>query len=73
MVVKQNGQIEQQAGVAYVKLLLTEQGQELITQAGFVKIRSFPAIGSKRSWCALADSINRLCWQANQIIPLGED
>ncbi len=39
VVVKQNGQIEQQAGVAYANLLLTEQGQELITQAGFVKIR----------------------------------
>lgn len=39
VVVKQNSQIEQQAGVAYANLLLTEQGQELITQAGFVKIR----------------------------------
>ncbi|RCJ28334.1 phosphate ABC transporter substrate-binding protein [Nostoc sp. ATCC 43529] len=39
VVVKQNGQTEQQAGVAYANLLLTEQGQELITQAGFVKIR----------------------------------
>jgi phosphate transport system substrate-binding protein len=39
VVVKQNGQIEQQGGVAYANLLLTEQGQELITQAGFVKIR----------------------------------
>ncbi|MBD2296172.1 PstS family phosphate ABC transporter substrate-binding protein [Anabaena sphaerica FACHB-251] len=39
VVVKQNGQTEEQAGVAYANLLLTEQGQELITQAGFVKIR----------------------------------
>jgi len=39
VVVKQNNQIEQQAGVAYANLLLTEQGQELIFQAGFVKIR----------------------------------
>ncbi|MBW4564191.1 MAG: PstS family phosphate ABC transporter substrate-binding protein [Mojavia pulchra JT2-VF2] len=39
VVVKETGQIEEQAGVAYAKLLLTEQGQELITQAGFVKIR----------------------------------
>ncbi len=30
---------EEQAGVAYANLLLTEQGQELITQTGFVKIR----------------------------------
>ncbi|BAZ28094.1 periplasmic phosphate-binding protein of phosphate ABC transporter [Cylindrospermum sp. NIES-4074] len=39
VVVKQNGQTEQQAGVAYSNLLLTEQGQELINQTGFVKIR----------------------------------
>jgi phosphate transport system substrate-binding protein len=39
VVVKQNGQIEQQVGEAYANLLLTEQGQELISQAGFVKIR----------------------------------
>lgn len=39
VVVKQNGQNEEQAGFAYANLLLTEQGQELITQAGFVKIR----------------------------------
>lgn len=39
VVVKQNGQIEQQAGDAYTNLLLTQQGQELISQAGFVKIR----------------------------------
>ncbi|NET00344.1 MAG: PstS family phosphate ABC transporter substrate-binding protein [Sphaerospermopsis sp. SIO1G1] len=39
VIVKQNGQTEEQAGVAYANLLLTEQGQELITKAGFVKIR----------------------------------
>ncbi len=39
VVVKQNVQAEQQAGVAYANLLLTEQGQEPITQTGFVKIR----------------------------------
>ncbi|WYM02279.1 MAG: PstS family phosphate ABC transporter substrate-binding protein [Gloeotrichia echinulata CP02] len=39
VVVKQNGQTEQQAGVAYGDLLLTQQGQELISQTGFVKIR----------------------------------
>ena len=38
VVVKQNGQSEQLAGTAYANLLLTEQGQELISQAGFVKI-----------------------------------
>ena len=39
VVVKQNGQTEQQAGVAYANFLLTQQGQELITQSGFVRIR----------------------------------
>ena len=39
VVVKQNGQIEQQAGVAYANFLLTQQGQELINNTGFVKIR----------------------------------
>lgn len=39
VVVKQNGQIDQQAGEAYARLLLTAQGQELITKAGFVSIR----------------------------------
>lgn len=39
VIVKQNGQSDQQAGVAYANLLLTTQGQELITKAGFVSIR----------------------------------
>jgi len=39
VVVKQNGQVEQQAGVAYANFLLSNQGQELINQSGFVKIR----------------------------------
>ncbi|GAB1538897.1 PstS family phosphate ABC transporter substrate-binding protein [Scytonema sp. NUACC21] len=39
VVVKQNGQIDQQAGEAYARLLLTAQGQELITKAGFVSLR----------------------------------
>ncbi|WP_017654930.1 PstS family phosphate ABC transporter substrate-binding protein [Fortiea contorta] len=39
VVVKQNGQIDQQAGESYANFLLTEQGQKLITQAGFVRIR----------------------------------
>ncbi|WP_414618761.1 PstS family phosphate ABC transporter substrate-binding protein [Calothrix sp. CCY 0018] len=39
VVVKQNGQTEQQAGVAYANFLRTQQGQELITQSGFVRIR----------------------------------
>jgi phosphate transport system substrate-binding protein len=39
VVVKQNEQTEQQAGVAYANFLQTQQGQELITQSGFVRIR----------------------------------
>ncbi|AFY32377.1 PstS family phosphate ABC transporter substrate-binding protein [Calothrix sp. PCC 7507] len=39
VIVKQNGQIDQQAGETYANLLLTDQGQKLITQAGFVRIR----------------------------------
>ncbi|OLP18969.1 phosphate ABC transporter substrate-binding protein [Leptolyngbya sp. 'hensonii'] len=39
VIIKQNGSIEQQAGEAYANLLLTDQGQDLITRAGFVRIR----------------------------------
>jgi phosphate transport system substrate-binding protein len=39
VVVKQNNQIEQQAGEAYANFVLTDQGQELMKQAGFVRIR----------------------------------
>jgi phosphate transport system substrate-binding protein len=39
VIVKQNGQADQQAGEAYANLLLTTQGQELITKTGFVPIR----------------------------------
>ncbi|NJP11143.1 MAG: phosphate ABC transporter substrate-binding protein [Leptolyngbyaceae cyanobacterium RU_5_1] len=39
VIVKQNGLIDQQAGEAYANLLLTDQGQELIAKAGFVRIR----------------------------------
>lgn len=39
VIVKQNGQIEQQAGEAYANLLLTGYSQELISKAGFVPIR----------------------------------
>lgn len=38
-IVKENGQIDQQLAEAYAALLLTEQGQALIEQAGFVRIR----------------------------------
>jgi phosphate transport system substrate-binding protein len=39
VIVKQNGQVDQQAGEAYANLLLSDQGQELISKAGFVRIR----------------------------------
>ncbi|MDY6936145.1 MAG: PstS family phosphate ABC transporter substrate-binding protein [Cyanobacteriota bacterium] len=38
-IVKQNGQIDEEAGEAYAQLLLTGRGQELMTEAGFVSIR----------------------------------
>ncbi len=39
VVVKQNGAIEQQAGEAYANFLLTSQGQDLISAAGFIRLR----------------------------------
>lgn len=39
VIVKQNHQSDQQAGEAYANLLLTSQGQELISRAGFIRIR----------------------------------
>ncbi len=38
VIVKQDGQFDEQAGNAYAKLLLTAQGQELISKTGFVRI-----------------------------------
>lgn len=39
VIVKQNGQVDEEAGEAYARLLLTNQGQELIGEAGFVRLR----------------------------------
>jgi phosphate transport system substrate-binding protein len=39
VIVKKNNLVDQQAGEAYANLLLTEQGQEMIQKAGFVRIR----------------------------------
>jgi phosphate transport system substrate-binding protein len=39
VIVKQNGQIDQKAGEAYAQLLLSDQGQELMNQAGFVRLK----------------------------------
>ncbi len=38
VIVKQNGQQDENAGLAYGELLLSEQGQELIGQAGFIPL-----------------------------------
>ncbi|MEM8719540.1 MAG: PstS family phosphate ABC transporter substrate-binding protein [Cyanobacteria bacterium P01_G01_bin.39] len=42
VIVKENGEIEEQAGKAYADLLLTNQGQELIEKAGFVSLIDAP-------------------------------
>ena len=39
VIVKQDGSINQQAGEAYANLLLSDDGQQAISQAGFVRIR----------------------------------
>ena len=39
VVVKANGSSDQQAGETYAKLLLTQQGQDLIRSSGFANIR----------------------------------
>ena len=39
VVVKQNGQQDETAGMAYAALLLSEQGQQLISNSGFISLR----------------------------------
>ena len=39
VIIKQNGKIEEQAGIAYANMLLSQQGQKLISEAGYVPIR----------------------------------
>ncbi|WP_017318454.1 PstS family phosphate ABC transporter substrate-binding protein [Mastigocladopsis repens] len=39
VIIKQNGQEDEQAGRAYAALLLSAQGQELIKNAGFISLR----------------------------------
>ncbi len=41
VIIKQNGQVDEQSGEAYASLLLTDEGQKLIKEAGFIPIRSF--------------------------------
>ncbi len=38
-IVKKNGELEEQAGMAYATLLLSEEGQKALAEAGFVRIR----------------------------------
>ncbi|MBD2499076.1 PstS family phosphate ABC transporter substrate-binding protein [Anabaena azotica] len=39
VIVKKNGEIDEQAGTAYANWLLTNQGQELLEKAGFIRIK----------------------------------
>jgi phosphate transport system substrate-binding protein len=39
VVLKRDGKLDEQAGVAYANLLLSDEGQQLVKQAGFVSIR----------------------------------
>ncbi|MDJ0703473.1 MAG: PstS family phosphate ABC transporter substrate-binding protein [Leptolyngbyaceae cyanobacterium MO_188.B28] len=39
VIVKKDGGLAQQAGLAYARLILTDQGQQLVQDAGFVSIR----------------------------------
>lgn len=39
VIVKQNEQLDRQAGVAYAQLLLTDRGQDLLEKSGFVSLR----------------------------------
>ncbi len=39
VIIKENGQEDEQAGLAYARLLLSQQGQELVNKSGFVSIK----------------------------------
>jgi phosphate transport system substrate-binding protein len=39
VVIKRDGKLDEQAGVAYVNMLLSDEGQQLAKQAGFVPLR----------------------------------
>lgn len=39
VIIREDGTVDQQAGAAYAALLLTQQGQQLLNEAGFVAIR----------------------------------
>jgi serine/threonine protein kinase len=42
VVVKLDGGLKQQAGIAYANMLLSDEGQKLIEEAGFVPLRKIP-------------------------------
>jgi phosphate transport system substrate-binding protein len=39
VVIKQDGKLDEQAGVAYANMLLSDEGQKLVEEAGFIPIR----------------------------------
>lgn len=39
VIIKRDGRLDEEAGIAYANLLLTDEGQRLMNQAGFVPIR----------------------------------
>lgn len=40
--VKLDGGLKQQAGIAYANMLLSDEGQKMIEEAGFVLLRKIP-------------------------------
>ncbi len=49
--VKYDGRLNEQAGEAYAHLLLTDQGQELIRQAGYIPIRCLSHYADRLATC----------------------
>ena len=39
VIIRQDGKLDEQAGVAYVNLLLSDEGQQLVEQVGLVPLR----------------------------------
>lgn len=42
VIVKRDGGLKQQAGIAYANMLLSDEGQKLIEEAGFIPVRKVP-------------------------------
>ena len=49
--VKYDGRLNERAGEAYAHLLLTDQGQELIRQAGYIPIRCLSHYADRLTTC----------------------